>query len=150
MKKIYGSILCLFWLFIFGKAQCLTEIMLTTQEEVNAFPKNHGCANVSGNLSIGLQTEWSNISNVDSLYQIKTIGGGLGIYANKVRDLSGLENLKSISSYFWIRHCDSLRNLQGLNNLDSIGGEINIAMNDAFVNLSGLENLTKSGGIVLQ
>lgn len=133
-----------------ARPQCLNDITLTTQEEVNTFPKNYGCINIEGNLSIGLQTEWSNISSVDSLYQIETIGGGLGIYANNVKDLSGLENLKSISNYFWIRHCDSLHNLQGLNNLISIGGEINIAMNDAFVNLSGLENLVESGGIVLQ
>lgn len=151
MKKILVLFLYLLVISTNASGQCSGEIVLTTQAQVNAFPQDYGCVHLDGNLSIGVQTSWSTISNLDSLYQIETISGGLGIYTNEVlTDLFGLDNLESIGTYLGIRHCDSLINLMGLTNLDSIGGEANIAMNDVLVDLQGLESLEHSGGIILQ
>ena len=151
MKKILVLCICLVGIFIKVQGQCSDEILLTTQAEVDAFPQNYGCTNIEGNLTIGLQTAWNNIYSLDSLYQIETISGGFGIYANVVlKDLSGLENLESIGTYFGMRHCNALINFTGLDNLNSIGGEANIGLNDSLVNLVGLENLEYSGGIILQ
>lgn len=151
MKKFFTTLLIAFFGLLNVQGQCTQEITLATQADVDAFPQNYGCSIINGNLSIGVQTEWSNIYNLDSLYQITNINGGLGIYTNKfLTSLSGLENLETIATYFGMRHCDSLTNFVGLTNLQSIGGESNIGLNDLLVNLEGLESLTHLGGIILQ
>jgi len=91
---------------------------LTTQDEVDAFPKN--CDSVLDSLIVANSTD---ITNLEGLANLNSVGGDLYIYDNA-----------------------SLTNLGGLANLTSVGDELYIGINTALANIDGLANLTSVGG----
>ena len=72
--------------------------------------------------------------------------GDLNIKNNLLlTDLSGLDNLTSVSSNLMIRDNVNLASLSGLNNLISVGEQLRISSNTRLINLSGLDNLSFLG-----
>jgi hypothetical protein len=74
------------------------------------------------------------------------VSGGLGIRENhSLTNLTGLNNITSLSGSMYIGENNALVSLNGLENLTSVGGELNITNNVVLSNLNGLENLTSVG-----
>ena len=121
----------------------LTDLTLTTQEEVDNFPINYpNCTEVSGNLTI----EASSITNLIGLNQITSIGGNLILANNEsLTSLSGLDNLTSIGGTFTCNSNSLLANFIGLDNLSTIQSYCEILNNNNLSTLSGLDNLTTIG-----
>ena len=149
MKNLTFLIFTLLFIQIIAYSQsCLPEgITFTTQTQIDSFQINYpDCTEIEGDVLIG---EWpgSNITNLNGLNVITSIGGELSIqYNNLLTDLTGLENLISIVDELIVDINELLENLTGLNNLTSIDGSIYIYGNDALISLTGLDNVTYMGG----
>lgn len=95
----------------------------TTQQHIDNFQTDYpGCSDLEGDIIIS----GANISNLDGLNVLTSIGGNLEIVNN-----------------------DTLINLSGFDNLSFIGGNLNICRNGALTSLTGLESLTEITGSVL-
>ncbi|MBL7819613.1 MAG: T9SS type A sorting domain-containing protein [Saprospiraceae bacterium] len=99
---------------------CITSITFTTQAEIDAFPVNYpGCTEIETYVNIGPSND---ITNLDGLSQIRSIGQGLNIYSN-----------------------NSLRYLDGLNNLEYVGpGSISVYENPILERISGFNGTLNS------
>jgi len=100
------------------------------QEDIDNFPsKYEGCSEIEGNVFISS----SLITNLDSLYAIKAIGGNLSISGCKnLQGLSGLDNITNIAGNLTIRNNENLSmcDAPGIcNYLANPNGEINIENN---------------------
>lgn len=147
MKRIAFTLL-LYCSCIGLLAQCPTgDIIFSTQGQIDSFPINYpGCKHLLGNVIIQ-ESSLGNIIHLDSLLQIESIGGDLGLWGNPaLKSLSGLDNLTSISGGLHVQNNLSLTSLSGLDNLAFIGEYLFIIENDAMTSLSGLENLTSLNG----
>ena len=169
MKKLTLIISILF--FVYGTAlpqSCLPEgIWFTTQEQIDYFQTNNpGCTEIEG----GVKIEGSNITNLNGLNVLESIGGYLWINNNDaLTSLTGLDNVTYIGGYLKINYNDaltslmsldnvtyiggvdiyynaSLTSLTGMGNVISIGGDLWIWDNDALTSLTGLDNVTYIGG----
>lgn len=143
-------ILCQINLFSQVNVTCLPEgITLHTQEDVDDFSVDYPyCTEIEGNLIV---SGYDEITSLDGLSQLTTIGGMLRIYTcKKLSNLSGLENITSVGGnldiYFWPSSISILTSLEGLNNVDSVGGDLNVDGTDVLCNMNGLENVTYVGG----
>lgn len=111
----------------------------------------------------------NNLSSINSLIKLESIGTLAINENNNLKSLKGLDNLtsvdhllilnnkslaslfslfrlKKIESYLDIRGNKILTSLGGLNNITSIGKDIDIADNASLTSLEGLENITEIGG----
>ncbi|MBC8321794.1 MAG: T9SS type A sorting domain-containing protein [Bacteroidetes bacterium] len=154
MKKFY--LLPLFIIFIqtiaFSQSCLPGDNNFYSQSQIDNFKANNpGCTEIEGSVSIYN----SDITNLDSLSVLTSIWGNLSImWANSLKDLSGLDNIDSIGGDFNIGVLpsytrsgnDSLINLDELNNLTSIGGSLYIGWNASLVSIEGLNNLSSIGG----
>jgi len=123
---------------------CLPEgVTFTTQAQIDNFQANYpGCLEIAGDVTIQV----SEITNLNGLSVLTSIGGNLYIYSNDaLASLTGLDNLTYIGSDLHIYNNNALTNLAGLDNLVSIGGELLIFDNDDLTSLTGLEGLTSIG-----
>jgi len=119
MKK-YLILTAIFYTLVTPKifGQCTQEnvIRFKTQQEVDDFPSNY--PNYTQIFeSISIDEDYSgvdNITNLDSLYQITSIGGSLYLFESTVTDFSGLENLNSIGGCLDIIYSHNLINFSGL------------------------------------
>ncbi|MCK6694237.1 MAG: hypothetical protein L6Q97_19310, partial [Thermoanaerobaculia bacterium] len=105
MKQLITSI----FLFLFigtGAAfafTCNLNILFTTQAEIDNFPVNYpNCTDISGFVRIE------------------------GIAGSDITNLDGLSGITSIGGYLRIRNCPQLENIDGLNGLTSVGDELRI------------------------
>jgi len=74
--------------------QCAGDISLSTQAQVDAFPGTYGCSEISGTLTIS----GNDITNLDSLYSVTTIGK-LNISSNSnLTNLNGLAGLSRVEA----------------------------------------------------
>ncbi|MFK7770547.1 MAG: MopE-related protein [Saprospiraceae bacterium] len=149
MKNV--SFLLLFFFGIYNNAftqTCLPDgITITTQAQIDNFPNDYpGCTEIQGDLLIESNT---NITNLNGLSQIVTIGGILKIDdADSLTTLSGLENLATVGGDLRISSNFILENLDGLENLNSVGGFLTVAFMGSVTRVTGLSNLTTVGGYV--
>lgn len=154
MKKTIFPALFALLFSLNGQGQsCLPNgITFKTQEEINSFHANYpGCTVIEGDMTIGFSST-GNITNLDSLNGLTSIGRDLYIRnGNALSSLNGLNTLTSIGRHLIIKDNVSLPNLNGLNNLTTVGSNVSIGgstwlTNAALTSLSGLENLTSVGG----
>jgi hypothetical protein len=81
------------------------------------------------------------VTNVDAFSNIQSFTRQLGIVDQPVlNDLSGLSNVKEVSSFFFSDN-RALESFTGLENLEEITGRCIIRYNEGLVDLSGLQNL---------
>ena len=122
-----------------------TNYDLNTQRDVDALGAT-GCDSVVGYMVI---TEWADITNLDGLANLTSVGGNLYISSNyRLTNLDGLANLTSVGGGLAIRNHSNLTSLEGLANLTSVGGELVIYNNSALISI-GLANITSVGGYLL-
>lgn len=103
----------------------------------------NGVQSINGNLEItppqNLQMPLANLTGFENL---ATITGDLLIEDNgSLNSLTGLESLETIGGIFSIKDNSQLLNLDGLSSLDSIGLTLQIEDNDALQNINGLSSL---------
>jgi hypothetical protein len=89
-----------------------------SQSDIDNFPSNYpGCTHLAGGIT---QIRGNDITNLDSLYVITSIGGSLEIRHNPMlTNLEGLRNVTSIGGDLWIFSNDSLLRLHGLDSIDA-------------------------------
>jgi hypothetical protein len=124
--------------------QCLPygNYYFFSQAEVDEFQLTYpNCTDLEGDVNI----YYSNITNLNGLNAVTSIGGNLDISAGALTSLTGLENLHFVGGYVDISG-DALTSLTGLSNLDSIGGFLRIKSHPILPDLSGLEGLKYLGG----
>ena len=123
---------------------CLPEgIVFTTQEQIDNFQTdNPDCTEIEGDVVIGGWPPTENITNLNGLNVVTSIGGYLHIEHNlALVNLEGLDNLDSIGDWFVCKGNISLINLTGLENLTHIEGGLWFYIN-SMINLTGLEGLS--------
>lgn len=139
MKKkfILISILLICWIFSYSQNCIPVAIVFTTQAQVDSFPKNYpGCNVIDGNVGI----TGDNITNLDSLIQIKEIKGSVQMLdLPNLNNFKGLDSLNGINGQFTIKN-SGISNMIGLNSLDSIKGDFKIEYSQ-IINFNGLSNL---------
>ena len=137
-------LLPLLWVEGVGAVDCESNsYSLTTQAEVDALGAS-GCDRVLGQLAI----TWSNtdITNIDGLANLTSIGTSLLIQNTDLTDLEGLTNLTHVGGQFLIWNNDALTDITGLNSLVSVGDRLSISFNDALTGIMGLNSLTSVEG----
>ncbi len=155
---------CLFIPFLI-QAQCLHNVNLYSQAEVDNFPTWFKCTKVDGSFVIS----GNDITDLSALSFIKSVGGTLNVNYNDIlTNLDGLENITSVGSLV-VANCPNLPNLDGLENINpvgfiivnnnpklanldalaninSVGGVLKVESNDMLANLDGLANINSVGG----
>ena len=139
---------------------------LKTQDEIDDFPQD--CDSVLGRLTVEKNTDITNLdglanltsvggglfiddnsslTSLNGLANLISVGGGLLIYSNgALTNLDGLASLTSVEGFLQIYNNASLTNLDGLANLTSVGDDLIIESNNNLTDLNGLANLTSVGG----
>jgi len=149
-------VLATFSLQVWGADCSSTDILLSTQVDVDNFQSAYGgggvCNKVSGSLII---RDSADITNLDGLSSLTNVGRNLEIFENDALvDLDGLSSLTSVGGDLLISSNHALTNLDGLSsltNVTSVGGGgyyMQISGNDALANLNGLSSLARIGGIL--
>ncbi|NTV83137.1 MAG: T9SS type A sorting domain-containing protein [Bacteroidales bacterium] len=113
---------------------------LQNQQVIDSFQFDYpDCHQLAGNVIIS----GDDISNLNGLTAVHSIGGGLQITDNPVlTSLSGLDNLESVNNTLYLRFNEVLNDLQGLNSLTSLGGyDLWIEGNNNLRNLSGIDSI---------
>lgn len=147
-KSIFTIFFLLFFVFSFYSQSCLPNgITFTSQAQINAFPTNYpGCTNILGNVKIN----GSNITNLNGLSQIQSIGGNFDITRMNASNLIGLNSLTSIGGNLmilgWANSTPNLNSLNGLNNLTSIGESLIIQGLPSLTNIEALTSLSSLNG----
>jgi hypothetical protein len=118
--------------------------IFTTQAQVDAVLQD--CDSVVGGLTVGANGASTDITNLNGLSNLTSVGGDLYIYNNDVlANLDGLESLTSVGGELDISGNGLLTNLNGLANITSVGGDLRIINNNALTNFDGLANLSSVG-----
>jgi hypothetical protein len=161
MKMFYIILIAVFMISGASAQSCLPDgITFSTQAGIDGFQTNYpGCTQIEGRVIIGSQSG-SDITNLNGLNVLTSIGGSLIIGGTNLVNLSGLDNLTSIGgdlqTYIFYSYPpspagnDSLASFTGLNNLTSIGGKLIISYNVSLTTLSGLDNISAGSIIDLQ
>jgi hypothetical protein len=148
MCKLYILLITLLMVNTVSSQSCLPEgIIFSTQTQIDNFQVNNpGCTEIEGNVTIR-DNYTSNITNLNGLNVLTSIGGSLYIEMNNgLTSLSGLDNISSVAGSMGIQYNPLLVNLTGLGNLITIGEGLNLESNTALASLTGLEKLTSIGG----
>ena len=148
-----------------AQAQCPTDdVILSSQAQVDAFPA--GCTDLSGRLSI----QGDDITNLNKLKNLQSVGGDLSILGNaqltsiaplttltrvggdvaifntELTSLNGLYNLQSVSGNVRMIGNLQLTGITALTALTRVGGDVQITTNPVLLSLDGLNQLQSVGG----
>ena len=156
MKKLMLIISAVAFSFSIAFSQgCLPEgITFTNQAQIDSFAINYpNCTEIEGDVYIGILPE-TDITNLNELNVLNSIGGSMEIAFNDLTNLSGLDNLTSVGENLKIGGTYALVSLAGLEGLTSIGGNLEIGFqsgmmllgNQSLTSLEGLANLSFLGG----
>jgi len=144
MKTAFLLLFGLILSFTASSQSCLPQgITFSWQAEIDSFQTNYpGCIEIEGDVTIA----GSDITNLNGLSVLTSIGGTLSIYVGYVSSLTGLENMTSVGDGLIIGST-SLTNLAGLENLTSVNS-LWFSDNQSLSSLSGIDNLTFSGNLI--
>lgn len=120
------------------------NLVLTAQSQVDSFPSLYpNCSRLPGDLELS-----GDIVNLDSLYQIDTILGGIkSIGSTRLKNFKGLRNLRYFSA-LTIFNNDSLWNFKGLEKVKKLN-YVTISGNPSLRNLRGLDSIKEVISIYL-
>lgn len=129
MKNVIALIIGLVISYTGIAQSCLPQgITFTSQAQVDSFQINYpNCTYVEGNVIINNLWFGTDITNLDGLSVLTSIGGTLRMQGN-----------------------DYLINIAGLINVHSIGGALHIDSNPALTSFSGLDSVSSVGGMVIE
>ena len=128
MKGIITLIAIFFCSAYILQSQCPSSLLLYSQDDVDNFPINYpNCTHLEGKVEIG----GDDITNLDGLSQLQSIGAHLSIMGNtNLISIEGLGNVTHVEHFIQIMSNPSLISLFGLNNLDSCNMELMIYGNN--------------------
>jgi len=157
MKKFTLTFVITLFAYLLSSGQCLPDgTILATQHDVDFF-YYQGCSEVEGSILISGWFEPSDITDLDGLDMINTIGGtlafgGMGLGNPILTSLAGLEGLTSIGYNLVINdETGALTDLIGLDGLTTIGNDLTITNNPVFASMNGLESLISiEGGLIIE
>ena len=86
------------------------------------------------------------LTNIDGLYSLNTIGGNLYLYSNQITNLNGLRNLTSVNGTLSF-YSNNVENLDGLNKLTTVTRNF-MGYSNKLNNVNGLSNLMTVGGVL--
>ncbi len=89
------------------------------------------------------------IENLNSLANLKSIGGNLSISKTALQSLEGLEKLETIEGDLVIIYNKSIENINGLEGLRNVE-DLFVGYNDVLTGLDGLINLASLKGTFLE
>ena len=123
---------------------CPGDISLSTQIDIDNFVINYGCSVITGTLYI---LNNNNITNLNGLYQLTSVGG---LYFQNVPNLtnySGLNNLATITGNFNV-FSESSNAIVGFPSLTTIGGVLDFSAVVGLTSVSGFNNLLTVGNLI--
>jgi hypothetical protein len=126
---------------------CLPDgITFHTQNDIDSFQVNYpGCTIIEGDVFVGDYGGGSNISNLNGLSVLNSIGGNFIIRCNdSLTSLTGLENIITIGNELGISYNPGLTNLNGLDGISETY-YLGVSGNENLINLTGLDNLASIG-----
>lgn len=151
MKKITLILIFAFSIVTISYSQdCLPGYYnINSQQQIDDFATDYpGCVNILGNLMIDNSYN-TDITNLDGLSQLETIGGNLNIRKNSgLTSITGLSNIISVGADLLIHNLNILTTFDGLDNINTIGGRLYINNNSSLTNINALGNLTSIGDYV--
>lgn len=117
------------------------------QSDIDNFQINYpNCSQIEGDVVI----VGSNITSLDGLIVIRSIGGDFKIYdTDSLINLTGLDSLLSIGKIVFMYNNLVLTSLEGMEGLTTIGDEFHLHSNNALTSLTGLPALTFIGGSLI-
>ena len=125
----------------------ISDVTLTTQEQVDSIHTTLGNAKVTaitGNLTVGPS---SDITHLDSLRFLTEIGGNFEIKENSMlENIGDFPMLKKIKGNYVIFDNDILEIVKGLSVLDSLGGDFHIIGNGSLDSLGYYGSLRRITG----
>ncbi len=125
----------------YAPGDCLIEgITFNAQSELDSFVLKTGCKNIFGSVHVK-----SNITNLEGLLGLKSIGGDLLVRDAPLNSLAGLDSLHHIGGSLELTRLPIL-DLQGLSHLEGVE-TLEIGACDSLVNLEGLGSLRKVGSL---
>ena len=119
------------------------SVTILTQADVNAF--NYTAVTGSITITPFMPTD---ITNLDGLSELTTVGSSLTIRSTAIPNLNGLSNLSSIGGDLGIFSNTSLSSIDGLSNLSQLGS-LSIDNNPALSNVNGLSKIYVLGGLTI-
>jgi hypothetical protein len=149
MKKLLVIFtLILFSSEIFSQSCLPNGIDFNTQAQVDNFQANNpGCTQIEG----GVEINGDDISNLDGLSVITSIGSYLYITNNDILDnLSGLSSLMHLGGALLISTNASLTDLSGLEGLSVVEGDVFISNNPVLATISALANINAANVLELR
>jgi hypothetical protein len=104
-------------------SQCPLELNFNKQSQIDSFPINYpNCRSIPKSVNINQVFSFdSDISNLNGLLGIDSIGENLWINGSHIKNLHGLDSLKFVNNQLSIG-LDSIENLEGLGNLNFANG----------------------------
>jgi hypothetical protein len=119
-----------------GSVDC-SHKQLNNDELIKFTPINQ----ITGSLSIND----NNLTKLDGLSNLTSIGGYFYLQNNKIEDISGLSGLVSVDGNFDISN-NNMLDVDMLSNLTTISGELKIYLNSNLSDIYGLSNITGFDG----
>ena len=122
-------------------------VTFSSQAEIDLFPSiNPGCKIIGGDLTLN----GADINNLDSLFSIEKIDGGLKVFSSSLTNFEGLNNLDTINGPLTIQGGQSIVNCQGLESVKKIGtpSSSSSISSNGLVDFSGLDSVTIIEGSV--
>jgi len=128
------------------EAPCdITDLVLTTQQEVDVFPTTYSSCTTLGSLTIS----GMDISRLDSLYTIRRVDGPINISNTSIDYIEGLMDVE-FATDITIENNQLLRSIRGFENINSLSGTLTIRNNDALEDNSGVNFFDHIGAVVIE
>lgn len=148
MKKFLLCIIFILPFISFAQMPCNeTQLTLSSQADVDNFPQTmNGCT-----VLCALTIEGSDITNLDGLHVLQSVGFLQLSFNSVLTDISGLSNLTTIGGTTCYRQGltiewnNSLSSLDGLTSLTQVDGPVTISGNTMLSDVKGLSQLTSIG-----
>lgn len=118
---------------------------ISSQSDITHLDGLSGLTSVGGNLTIEFNPQ---LTDLEGLNQLHTVAGAIYMAGNNALvSSSGLRNLTSVGSSVTVAAHSSLRDLNAFKNITILNGNLAIQGNSALENLRGLENIVSAPGI---
>ncbi len=122
MKYFFTLLLCA--IMALPGQSCNSNIILSSQADVNNFNTNYGCDSIFGNLTIT-----GTVTSLVGLGNIEYISGTLSIYYSNITSTAGFTNLNKIVGSFYLAYNQNLVSITGWQSLKYIGAVMSITGN---------------------
>lgn len=123
------------------------DVVLQTQQEVEDFGANK-YTEVIGNVTIGVTSGSSNITDLSVLNSLEKISGNLTIQRNaNLTEIDSFTNLTALGGNLFIS-TNGLTSITGFQMLTKISGNLDLTGNNNLTSLVGFNNLSEIGGSI--